>query len=87
LSGKLVNGKPTNALGAVLADNNGNGMVCAAAPAGDSDAGLTGSNEVCLGSDAGRPISAAAGDGGASGLGDAGAGGAPRASNDAGVGG
>ncbi len=78
-----------NALGAVLADNTGNGKVCAVAPAEGMmplDAGLTG-NEVCLGSDAGPPVSAAVGDGGASGSADAGAGGASGASNDAGAGG
>jgi hypothetical protein len=82
-----LSGTMANVYGAVLADNSGNGKVCAVAPAKGMmaiPAGPT-SNEVCLGSDAGVPVSAAVGDGGASG--DAGAGGASGASNDTGAGG
>jgi hypothetical protein len=104
LSGKpKADGSPGNALGAVLADDGGNGKVCAATPigtppvlqvydAGDGGAGPLESNGVCLGS--GIPKAAAAGgNGGMSGMSgmnassDAGAGGASGASNDAGAGG
>ena len=91
-------GTPGNTLGAVLADNSGNGKVCAATAVGSApelqvyDAGSGGagpfkSNEVCLGLDAGPPP-ASGGSGGAAGASDdAGAGGASGASNDAGAGG
>jgi len=94
LSGQLKGGKPTNSIGAVLADNTGDGMVCAAAPVGAPPAlGAGGdgtrapvSNEVCHGS--GTSVSSGAG--GAAGsteLGDSGSAGAAGAANDAGSGG
>jgi hypothetical protein len=93
-----ADGSPGNTLGAVLADNGGNGKVCAAEwpvgvknPTLMGDAGAGGApelfnNEVCLGNDAGPPLETG-GTGGSSALGDAGAGGASGASNDAGAGG
>ena len=62
LSGKLDStGKPTNTLGAVLAEGSGSGKVCGVKPLAappletydDGDGGLTQSNGVCLGTDAG----------------------------------
>jgi hypothetical protein len=97
LSGKPnLDGTASNALGAVLADNTGNGKVCAAkaigtAPelhvydagsGGDGTGGALASNGVCSG------IALGGASGGAAGVsGDAGAGGASGASNDAGAGG
>jgi hypothetical protein len=91
-----LSGSPPNRWNAVLADSDGNGMVCYATPTstaptlmtyGDAGAGGTSeSNEVCLGSDAGPPVESG-GTGGLSAVGDSGAGGTSGASNDAGAGG
>jgi hypothetical protein len=104
LSGKpKADGSPGNALGAVLADNTGDGRVCAAravstppglelydaGSAGSGNGGAPASNDVCKGTGISIPglADGTSGTGGASSVGDSGAAGASGAASDAGAGG
>ena len=87
LSGKpKADGSPGNYVGAVLADDHGDGKVCAAAALGVPP-DLNMASGVCTGDpDAGLPVDGSGGSGGSSPTGDSGAAGASGA-NEAGAGG